>query len=31
LAEVEAHILGGDIRVSGSVALCLLALRHLQK
>jgi ADP-ribose pyrophosphatase len=31
LAEVETRILRGDIRVSGSVALCLLALRHLQK
>jgi ADP-ribose pyrophosphatase len=31
LAEVEARILRGDIRVSGSVALSLLALRHLQQ
>lgn len=31
LAEVEAHILRGDIRVAGSVALCLLALRRLGK
>lgn len=30
LAEVEGRILRGDIRVSGSVALCLLALRRLQ-
>ena len=29
LAEVEGRILRGDIRVSGSVALCLLALRRL--
>lgn len=29
LAEVEGLILRGDIRVSGSVALCLLALRRL--
>ncbi len=29
LAEVEGYILRGDIRVSGSVALCLLALRRL--
>ena len=29
LAEVASRILQGDIRVSGSVALCLLALRHL--
>lgn len=29
LAEVEHLIMRGDIRVSGSVALCLLALRRL--
>lgn len=29
LAEVESRIMQGDIRVSGSVALCLLALRRL--
>jgi ADP-ribose pyrophosphatase len=29
LAEVAGLIMGGEIRVSGSVALCLLALRHL--
>ena len=29
LAEVESYILRGEIRVSGSVALCLLALRQL--
>jgi ADP-ribose pyrophosphatase len=29
LAEVEPAIMRGDIRVSGSVALCLLALRQL--
>ncbi|MGI4834600.1 MAG: NUDIX hydrolase [Janthinobacterium lividum] len=29
LAEVEARIMSGEIRVSGSVALCLLALRRL--
>ena len=29
LAEVEGLILRGEIRVSGSVALCLLALRRL--
>jgi ADP-ribose pyrophosphatase len=29
LAEVESYILRGDIRVAGSVALCLLALRKL--
>ncbi|WP_375437547.1 NUDIX hydrolase [uncultured Hymenobacter sp.] len=29
LAGVEAMILGGEIRVSGSIALCLLALRKL--
>jgi hypothetical protein len=29
LAEVEAYVLRGDIRVAGSVALCLLALRRL--
>jgi len=29
LAEVESYILRGDIRVAGSVALCLLALRRL--
>ncbi len=31
LAEVEERILRGEIRVSGSVALCLLALRRLQQ
>ena len=30
LAEVEGMVLSGQIRVSGSVALCLLALRKLQ-
>ena len=30
LAEVEALVLGGKIRVAGSIALCLLALRKLQ-
>ncbi|OON71173.1 NUDIX hydrolase [Hymenobacter sp. CRA2] len=30
LAEVEAMVLSGRIRVAGSVALCLLALRKLQ-
>lgn len=29
LAEVADRIMRGEIRVSGSVALCLLALRHL--
>ena len=29
LAEVADRIMQGEIRVSGSVALCLLALRHL--
>ena len=29
LAEVEGYIMRGEIRVSGSVALCLLALRRL--
>jgi len=29
LAEVEGYILRGEIRVAGSVALCLLALRRL--
>ncbi|MEJ7664840.1 MAG: hypothetical protein WKG07_37675 [Hymenobacter sp.] len=29
LAEVEGLVLRGDIRVAGSVALCLLALRRL--
>jgi len=29
LAEVEGYILRGDVRVAGSVALCLLALRRL--
>ena len=29
LAEVESYILRGEIRVAGSVALCLLALRRL--
>lgn len=31
LAQVEERILRGDIRVAGSVALCLLALRQLRK
>ena len=31
LAEVESMVLDGRIRVSGSVALCLLALRKLGK
>lgn len=30
LAELEAWVLNGTIRVAGSIALCLLALRHLQ-
>jgi 8-oxo-dGTP pyrophosphatase MutT (NUDIX family) len=30
LAEVETMVLSGQIRVAGSVALCLLALRKLQ-
>ena len=30
LAEVETWVLNGSIRVAGSIALCLLALRHLQ-
>lgn len=30
LAEVEALVLNGQIRVAGSMALCLLALRRLQ-
>ncbi|OUJ74618.1 NUDIX hydrolase [Hymenobacter crusticola] len=30
LAEVEEMVLNGQIRVAGSVALCLLALRKLQ-
>jgi 8-oxo-dGTP pyrophosphatase MutT (NUDIX family) len=30
LADLEAMVLGGQIRVAGSVALCLLALRRLQ-
>jgi ADP-ribose pyrophosphatase len=29
LAEVEGYILRGDIKVAGSIALCLLALRRL--
>jgi len=31
LAEIESMILSGQIRVAGSVALCLLALRKLQR
>ena len=31
LAQVEALVLNGEIRVAGSVALCLLALRQLQQ
>ena len=31
LAEIEGMILNGQIRVAGSVALCLLALRKLQR
>lgn len=30
LTEIEALVLSGQIRVAGSVALCLLALRRLQ-
>ncbi len=30
LAQVEALVLSGQIRVAGSIALCLLALRRLQ-